>query len=256
MRWFLVSLALMVGSAQSQGPVTSPTKGAEDSKTQAAKGEQKAKQDRRGTESSPLVVDVLRPKKSEVETAQDTKDREDRATETRISFWFNFLLVLFNFILAISTVLLWIVTKKSADTSERQVNDFRKMQSAQLTVDFAPEITESEGKLDISGIFKIENVGGTVAKHIDIRSGGWSGGEPPPAFGGLTSTPSPKGPSLVVGRTLEHSYSSGLNGDLTTRSYIQCWIAVSYRDIFDQPEIVQACYVYDSWAKRKRFTPC
>src|SRR6266581_461885 len=118
-RWLLLSFARALGSAQSQGPAPGQTKGAEGSKTQAAKGKQKAKQDQRGTANSPLVVDVLRSKKSEAEAAQDTKDREDKATEARFSFWFNFLLVLFNGILAVSTVLLWIVTGRAARAAEK-----------------------------------------------------------------------------------------------------------------------------------------
>jgi hypothetical protein len=125
-RWFLLSLALAIGSAQSQGPAPSPAKGTEGSKTQAAKGQQKAKQDQRGTANVPLVVDVLRPKKSEAEAAQDAKDREDRAAEARFSLGFNFLLVLFNGILAVSTVLLWVVTSKVANAAKESANAAEK----------------------------------------------------------------------------------------------------------------------------------
>ena len=118
MRWLLLSLALMVGTAQSQEPTPSPTKRAEGSKPHAAKGTQKAKQDQRGTASSPLVVDVRPVRKTEAEVAQDTKDRDDREKDARRSFLFNLLLVLFNGALAVGTILLWIVTGRAARAAE------------------------------------------------------------------------------------------------------------------------------------------
>jgi len=117
-RWLLFSLVLAFGIATSQEPIPSPTKDTESSKTHVAKGKQKAKQDQRGTANSPLVVDVIRPQKNEAEAAQDSKDHNDKATEARFSFWFNFLLVLFNGILAVSTVLLWLVTGRAARAAE------------------------------------------------------------------------------------------------------------------------------------------
>jgi hypothetical protein len=121
-RWFLLSLVVIFGTAQSQEPAPGPSKGAKGSKSQAAKSKQKATQDQRGTANAPLVVNILPTKKSEAEAAQETKDREDKASDTRFAFWFNFLLVSFNGILAVSTVLLWIVTGRAANAAKKSAD--------------------------------------------------------------------------------------------------------------------------------------
>lgn len=124
MRWFFLSLAFVIGGAQSQA--LAPTKGAEGSKAQAAKRQERTNQDQLGTVNMPLVVDVRRSERSEAEAAQEARDREDKASEARLSIVFNFLLVLFNGVLALSTVLLWAVTSKAAKAAKESANAAEK----------------------------------------------------------------------------------------------------------------------------------
>ena len=149
--------------------------------------------------------------------------------------------------------------KKSADTAERQASDFRAMQSARLHVDFVPEIKIGVHHTSIHGMFKIRNVGNTVASNISIGGGSAHSGMPP-QYGEIPPippTPNPAGPSLTAGDPpLEYPFDHEFTTTDPTRWYFSIWIAVSYRDTFDQPKIFHTPrYVYDSWAKRKRFTP-
>jgi|SRR6267143_418315 len=144
MRWILLSLALMFGVALSQEPAPSPSIGADGGKAQPKHGKQKAKQDQRGTAKAPLVVDILSPKKSEAEAAQDAKDREDKATEARFAFWFNFLLVLFNGILAVSTVLLWFVTRNAANAAVKAAKSAETQAKAFIAIESPKVLTLRE----------------------------------------------------------------------------------------------------------------
>lgn len=84
-----------------------------------------------GTDSAPSVVKTLSAPRSEAEVAQEKLDREQRERNDRLLVQFNGILALFTIVLAVSTIFLWLETRRLRMLAGQQAEDMK--QSLALT---------------------------------------------------------------------------------------------------------------------------
>ena len=107
MRWFLLSLALLCGVAQSHEPLPSARKGGEKPQAQTAKHDRSATKDERGTEKAPIVVKTLPAEKTKEETDHERYEHHEKPTLDRILSYATIALVGVTAALAFFTYFLW-----------------------------------------------------------------------------------------------------------------------------------------------------
>jgi hypothetical protein len=101
MRWFLLSLALIVGVVHSQEPVPSPAKASEPPKAQAKSGKQRAKAEQRGSKNAPLFVEGhVTTTKSKADAERDAEEGKDKSANDHLVMVFTGLTALFTFALS------------------------------------------------------------------------------------------------------------------------------------------------------------
>ncbi len=114
----LLSLTFALAIAQANPPSPSSAIGAQDKQGLAGQGKNESANDQGGTASSPIVVKLLPTQQSQQKTTNDANDREQKEAEERLAVISNLLLVLFNGVLAVCTIALFVVTRKTANAAE------------------------------------------------------------------------------------------------------------------------------------------
>lgn len=143
MRWLVLSLALIVGSAQSQEPTPTASKGGQKPYSHASASANKSNTDQRGTESVPLVVKTLVPEKSKEEAAREAEEHERKATFERWDITSTVVIAAFTVILGISTILLWLDTRGLRKLADKQSSDMREsLDIAKQSADAATKTAE------------------------------------------------------------------------------------------------------------------
>ena len=158
--WLLLSLALMVGTAQSEDRTPSPTKSAEGSKTSAANGERKAGEDQRGTEKQPLVVKGMLIVKTDTEAREEREYRESQTSigtsiskalkglENETEKTTSLTLLLFGVAAIQAGLFLWqliLIRNSSRDTKD--LAEAARLQSRALVAEKLPIVLWKEFKL-------------------------------------------------------------------------------------------------------------
>ena len=129
----IVLLGLFVGSwafAESQPPPPGPRKLIENPQTQTRDEHQKAKDDKRGTDASPLVIKMVNTPESKIKAEQAAKYQNDETTSSRRLVWITGILA----IIAASQacVLIWQASelKKSVKAAKDAANAAQKSADA------------------------------------------------------------------------------------------------------------------------------
>jgi len=182
MRWFLLSLVLVVGSVQSQEPTPSPTKPNQPPQAKTKSGKQSPATDQRGTAQSPLVVKTL---KSDEEAKRERKQLEEKTTTDRWLMIFTGVLagVAFLQFIAMLRQEKWMrtnvkisenvsnATRESADASvntSRPILLPRVVEATQLK---APNVeTGSEVQYNPKILFIFENYGKGIATITKVKA--------------------------------------------------------------------------------------
>ncbi len=124
MRWFLLSVVLIAGVAQSQEPTPAPVKSAAKSEEKAFDHKKQTTTDKRGTKGFPAVIEIEKSSVIRVETTDKTEKHRDY---TDSEWWLVYLtgaLAAITFFLAFYTGLLYRATvklgKDAKTTGDRQ----------------------------------------------------------------------------------------------------------------------------------------
>jgi hypothetical protein len=230
MRWFLLPLALMIGSVQSQEPTPSSGNTIEKPKSQSQKNEKRAAKDQRGTGASPLIVKVLPTQGANPPTPESAKKQHDY---TSAEWWLVYItgtLAVFTLGLMLYTARLWGATVKLGEdaqkTSERQAHEMQEsLRIAAIAAEAAKESSETARKeffsahrprlvvrqishIEDKGAYGIQyfihNIGDSPAKVVTVSEKVWL----PTRTENLRATP-PYGPSEPVGVTLKSGHWMG-----------------------------------------------
>lgn len=142
-------------------------------------------------------------------------------------------------------------------TMDRQLRDSEALQSAKLVIeDFNPTITVKDDTALITGTLKITNAGQSVATQLYINRGSFGVNRSfvpkgivmePDWLSKLKPIPLSSGPSIVAGHTLDYPITESEVSwtEVQSGKWVDGFtIAVSYRDIFERPQIVAACFQY------------
>ncbi len=134
------------------------------------------------------------------------------------------------------------------ETTQRQLKDSEASTSAHLIIeDFNPTLTMAPGQsMLIRGSLKVSNDGNSVASEIYFVQEFVGSRLPLHPLPELTPTPVPNGPSLGIGKSIEVPVGMQIGQwDAVEKGgwFVGFWIAVSYRNIFGEPEITPACIV-------------
>lgn len=167
MRWFLLSLALMIGTAQSQQPQQTPQIPAKKESNSPLKDEEKSETKTNNAKESVVSVPGSHPEISANKSQHNANQGGEEASE----FWTiagrrlkitDSLLVVFTFFLFFATVLLWWSTRrlvKAADnTAQKELRAYVGAKTAAVTF-----IVQ-----DFSIRTKIKNTGQTPAFHAHL----------------------------------------------------------------------------------------
>jgi hypothetical protein len=168
-RHVLLVLAFLTCSvAHSQPPAPSPAKGGTDPQAQTSQRKQAAAADQRGTPKAPLVVQIVPTPKTQAEAAQESENREAKATSDQLMLAFTGVLALFTVILAISTIALYKVTGKAA-TAAKQSADAA---AAQFVATHRPRLIVRRIYFrDASTIaYEVANIGGIEATIQGVKA--------------------------------------------------------------------------------------
>jgi hypothetical protein len=114
----LLCLVFALSFAQSDQPSPSPVKGGQDKQGLSNQGKNESANDLRGTDNKPVVIKILPYPKTQQDEANDAKDREQKAANERLTVVSNWLLVIFNGVLAVCTIALYRVTRKTANAAD------------------------------------------------------------------------------------------------------------------------------------------
>ncbi|HYB65833.1 MAG TPA: hypothetical protein VEC59_11300 [Steroidobacteraceae bacterium] len=122
---------------------------------------------------------------------------------------------------------------------------------ANLIVEFAPQITRSDGYTFVRGAFIVKNYGRTVATNVRAQvSHAW--GRVPPNYPKLDSAPySGTGTSIEPEGRREEPIGWQIPDEQLTTGYFSAMYWAAYKNILEESKILQACYVYD--ASQNRF---
>ena len=171
---------------------------------------------------------------------------------------------------AIATVVIAVLTyfyatysKKQWEVTRDQLQAYKDSQRAQLIFgDFMPTITDiccNTNAVTINGGLDVKNVGPTVAREI-YESDEYGLGRMAPWMTKplkLKPIPVPNGPSLDHGQSTTYHAHFGLGSWKEVQQgkmFYSLIVAVSYRDIFGDPQIAPACFMY--YYRAKKFDTC
>jgi hypothetical protein len=150
-------------------------------------------------------------------------------------------------------------SRRQWELAQRQLNDYEASTGARLTIeDFNPTLTAGPGqRMSIRGSLKVSNEGNSVASEIHPEEDFAAGRLPLRSLPELKPTPAPNGPSIGVGKSTEYpvdlqaeQWDAVARGEL----FVGVRFAVSYKNIFGEPKVTPACFMY--YRALKGFRPC
>ena len=239
MRWLLLSLALVVGIAQSQEPPKSKTQ------------EKKAKAEQRGTEQAPLFVKTPGPA-TQAERDSEAYEKHEKTANERIVTYATLALAVITGVLAFFTALLWLATYRlvrgAKDTARRQLRAYISLTEGEIVI--------SEEKKEFRVVLKFINCGQTPAYSVsssfeaEIRE---LQEVKRPEIGQVFPSAKPvgeRGSNTIAGPGLHINTAEVkpfINDQLGSvgrgTSAIFVWGEINYIDIFDQPHWLKFRYV-------------
>jgi hypothetical protein len=123
MRFVVCLLAVLTfGVAASQQPAPRPAVGAETEKKKPTADPKRTGSKQQSASERPLIIQLLPTAKTREDTDREAQEREEKATDQRISRWSTGTNVLLTVMLVIANGGLWWYTKKSANAAKQSAD--------------------------------------------------------------------------------------------------------------------------------------
>lgn len=137
-----------------------PPQSAHKEQHKSGQNDQMSAKDQRCTDQSPCTIKVLPSESSEAIAAQATENKNEKATNERLTAWATIALAIVTSILAFFTFRLWFATKTLVEGGEDAA---KKELRAYVALDTIDHFSKN-GPLR----FSIRNYGQTPAHHVSI----------------------------------------------------------------------------------------
>lgn len=119
----LMSLApAFSASGWSQQPIPAPAETCQSEQRQSASPNQPTGEDKKASQPRSIIVNVLPHQETETEKDRKRKQRNEKASLEQWSIESTIAIAFFTGVLALSTILLWLDTRKSSKTATNAAN--------------------------------------------------------------------------------------------------------------------------------------
>ena len=226
----------------------------------------KSNDQQRGSDELPLAVKIIKAKESNPKENDNAKNTKENATTNWLLVLFNGLLAIFTLGLYITSHKMWKSTKGAADAAKTSADSYKASEGAHLFIDYIkwkkrePNFTLSEYNKSVASI-NIVNVGrtpailGDIGAAVNIKKIDYPTKE---EAGRVNTINFPKG---VIIKTLgiepiscqECVGPSVISEDDFNQSIIICYGFVRYEDIFGNGHETGFCYEFKPRQTDDRF---
>jgi hypothetical protein len=181
---FITAFLLSVLSAYSQGPAPRPLILSQTKQNQAEPKHTKSGEQQLGSDELPLAVKIIKAKEPNHKENDNTKNTNENATTNWLLVLFNGLLAIFTLGLYITSHRMWKSTKSAADAAKKSADSLQAIERAYLFIDYMKwnhwkqpftiaEYNQSSVEMGISNTGRTPAINYEIGIKVAIKTGGY-----------------------------------------------------------------------------------